>query len=35
VPHRLENIGKRPARAVWFALGRYTSDPRRDGLHHD
>lgn len=33
VPHRLENIGKVPARAVWVALGRYGSDPRRDGLH--
>jgi transcriptional regulator with XRE-family HTH domain len=33
VPHRLENIGKVPARAVWVALGRYGSDPRSDGLH--
>jgi quercetin dioxygenase-like cupin family protein len=32
VPHRLENIGDRPARAVWLALGRYGSDPRRGGL---
>jgi transcriptional regulator with XRE-family HTH domain len=32
VPHRLENTGDRPARAVWLALGRYASDPRRGGL---
>jgi mannose-6-phosphate isomerase-like protein (cupin superfamily) len=32
VPHRLENIGEVPVRAVWVALGRYGSDPRRDGL---
>jgi transcriptional regulator with XRE-family HTH domain len=33
VPHRLENTGDRPARAVWLALGRYASDPRRGGLN--
>jgi transcriptional regulator with XRE-family HTH domain len=33
VPHRLENIGKVPARAVWFALGRSGSDPRTDRLN--
>jgi transcriptional regulator with XRE-family HTH domain len=32
MPHRLENIGDIPARAVWVALGRYGSDARRDGL---
>jgi transcriptional regulator with XRE-family HTH domain len=32
-PHRLENVGNKPARAVWVALGRYGSDPRSDGLH--
>jgi transcriptional regulator with XRE-family HTH domain len=32
IPHRLETVGDRPACAVWLALGRYASDPRRGGL---
>lgn len=32
VPHRLENIGDVPVRAVWVALGRYGTDPRAQGL---
>jgi transcriptional regulator with XRE-family HTH domain len=33
VPHRLENLGEVPVRAVWLALGRRASDSRSSGLH--
>ncbi|HET8674121.1 MAG TPA: cupin domain-containing protein [Thermoleophilaceae bacterium] len=28
VPHRLESVGEEPARAIWFVIGRASSDAR-------